>query len=298
MDESTKSRNKERISNIPFAEYRSFDYSRYPIHFNINDLNRGMYAWKPTIIEEMVREEQAYNNEREVNLVYWIDSGLVVSTKCEDFDTDVEHCLQHGIYTPRNGLLKDSCHKGTADYLNLTAEELYMNSPGVSAGIFLVDVKNKTVYDRIVKPWVDCAMVEDCIGPAGTSIANKNHNYDQGALSALLAKHSIQLTTKPGERIWYGKGASSTTSCVIRGDERRGKVQNIEGMLFTNQKEKLVREDNGTMNVQYYCRNQEWAKPGSVISCYERVLHTKGAYKMSDHDAKVLTLDEGCLCPP
>lgn len=52
------------------------------------------------------------------------------------------------------------------------------------------------------------------------------------------------------------------------------------------------------MNVQYYCRNQEWAKPGYVISCYKRVLHTKGAYKMSDHDAKVLTLDEGCLRPP
>ena len=60
-----------------------------------------MYAWKPTIIEEMVREEQAYNNAREVNLVYWIDSGLMV--KCEDFDTAVEHLsLQHGIYTPRN----------------------------------------------------------------------------------------------------------------------------------------------------------------------------------------------------
>ena len=163
-----------------------------------------------------------------------------------------------------------------------------------------MDVKNKTIYDRIVKPWFDCAMVEDCIGPEGTSIANKNHNYDQGALSALLAIESIQLTKKPGERIRYGKGMSSTTSCVIRGDERRGKVPNIENMIFTKHKEEIVREDNGTKNTQYYCRNQEWAKPGSGISCYERVLHTKKAYKMSDHDAKVLSLwdGDGCLCPP
>lgn len=74
-------------------------------------------------------------------------------------------------------------------------------------------------------------MVEDCIGQPGTSIQKS------------CSQHSIKLTTKPEERIWYGKGASSTTSCVIRGDERRGKVSNIEGMLFTKQKEKNVRED-------------------------------------------------------
>lgn len=196
VDESTKSKNKERISSIPFAEYRSFDFDHYPAHFNIK-VNRGNYAWKPAIIEEVVREEQANNNEREVNLVYWIDSGLVISTKCEDFDTDVEHCLKHGIYTPHNGRLSRNCHPGTAHYLNIS-EEMYNSGSGVSAGIFLVDVKNKTVYDRIVKPWVDCAMVEDCIAPPGASIDERNHNYDQAALSALLAKHSIQLTTKPG----------------------------------------------------------------------------------------------------
>ena len=218
VDESTKSKNKERISSIPFAEYRSFDFDHYPAHFNIG-VNRGNYAWKPAIIEEVVREEQANNNGREVNLVYWIDSGLVISTKCEDFDTDVEHCLQHGIYTPRNGQLSRNCLPFTADYLNIS-EEMYNSGSGVSAGIFLVDVKNKTVYDRIVKPWVDCAMVEDCIAPPGSSIDKSNHHkYDQAALGALLAKHSIQLTTKPGESISIGsKASSASTSCVVRGN--------------------------------------------------------------------------------
>lgn len=162
----------------------------------------GAYAWKPTIIEEVVREEQGSNNERGVNLVYWIDSGLVVTTKCTDFDTDLEHCLRHGIYTPCGGRVKSSCHKGTADYLNIS-EELWMNGSGVSAGIFLTDVKNKTVYDRIVKPWFDCALVKECIAPPGATL--QNHKYDQGVLSALLAKNFIQLTEKQGETLKFGK---------------------------------------------------------------------------------------------
>ncbi len=291
VDESTKSKNKERISSIPFAEYRSFDFNHYPAHFNI-EVNRGNYAWKAAIIEEVVREEQANNNKREVNLVYWIDSGLVITTKCEDFDTDVEHCLQHGIYTPRNAPLNHSCHPGTAAYLNIS-EEMYKSGSGVASGIDLIDVKNKTVYDRIVKPWVDCSMVENCIAPPGASL--RNHRYDQGVLSALLAKHAIQLTTKPGEAISTGPKSSASTSCVVRGNENRNGIP--EGVLFNKEREKIIsKADNGTMSVRYYCEGQEWFN--TAISCHERVLYLKSSYKLSDHDSKVAILDQGCLCPP
>ena len=95
IKDDLRSSNKKRISEqAPFVEYRPFDYASYPPHFNIK-IHAGKYAWKPTIIEEVA--------ERDLNLVYWIDSGLVISLNCVDFDSDAKHCLEHGIYTPRNG---------------------------------------------------------------------------------------------------------------------------------------------------------------------------------------------------
>lgn len=85
----------------------------------------------------------------------------------------------------------------------------------------------------------------------------------------------------------------------MRGREsgRGPTIPNPERVLFTKQPEKIVREDDsGIMKEEYYCESQEWAR-GSAISCYERVLQMKQAYKASDHNAKVSTLDGGCLCP-
>jgi len=157
-------------------------------------------------------------------------------------------------------------------------------------------VKNNTVYDRIVKPWFHCALVKECIAPPGATL--NNHKYDQGVLCALLAKNSIQLTEKQGESIKFGK---KSTSCIMRGRENGSDftIPNPERLLFTKQPEKIVREDDSGMmkeEDEYYCESQEWHR-GSAISCYERVLHMKQAYKLSDHNAKVSTLDDGCLCP-
>ena len=171
IEDDLRNNNKRRISEqAPYVEYRPFDYATYPPHFNIK-VNAGEYAWKPTIIEEVVREEQVHI-ERDVNLVYWIDSGLVISLNCVDFDSDVKHCLEHGLYTPRNGAgISKSTDKRTAEYLKLSDELYYSRSTfAVSAGIFLVDVKNRTIYDKIVKPWTECARVKQCIAPDGSCL--------------------------------------------------------------------------------------------------------------------------------
>ena len=287
VEENLRSKNRERISKIPFVEYRSFDYDSYPSFFNITQF-AGEYAWKPTIIEDIVREEQSHNGEREVNLVYWIDSGLLVSRNCKDFDADVKHCLEHGIYTPRGGKnISKVCHQGTADYLGISKEMFHSNDHTlVSAGIFLVDVMNTTTYDKIVKQWAECALVEDCIAPPGATF--RNHHQDQAALAVLLAKHSIQISARAGEIIMYGR---QSTSCVVRGRENGFKIPD-PWRLFVKSQE-LIQLKNETKS--HFCENQEWA-PGSAISCYERMLHLKNTYKMTDDDAKIAILDQGCAC--
>ena len=93
-----------------------------------------------------------------------------------------------------------STDKRTAEYLELSDDLYYSRSTfAYSAGIFLVGVKNRTIYDKIVKPWTACARVRQCIAPDGYVFTR--HNHDQSVLNCLLAKHSIQLTNKAGESI-------------------------------------------------------------------------------------------------
>lgn len=101
-EERLISEHKRKLANIPFAEYRVFNYTQYPEHFDINQIFHGQYAWKPAIIEEIVKEEQQDSHSKEISMVYWIDSGLLVSSKCKDFGPDIEHALVHGIYTVRS----------------------------------------------------------------------------------------------------------------------------------------------------------------------------------------------------
>ena len=170
-------------------ELREFDYAAYPSYFNI-EIARGEYAFKSVIVEQVARELQNLDADNTAfgstsdngyglyaqSYLYWLDAGVKIEHGGSPFKQDFQIAKKQGIYTPASsGPLKKWTVQGTADYLKLD-HELY-DSPETrigSGGIVLLDLKNQTIYDTVIKPWMACARVKECIAPEGEK---KNHNF-------------------------------------------------------------------------------------------------------------------------
>lgn len=178
----------ELHNKFPFVEYRFFDYESYPPHFNIQT-NRGEYAWKPIIVEEVVTEH--YKILSNSTYVYWLDAGLVI--KRELFGDDMAIARRQGIYSPASsGSLKKWTVEKTAKYFGMDDKTYNSNHTAIcSGGIVLIDAKNKTVVEKVVKPWSECALHKECIAPPGSS--RLNHRQDQSALSVILNMLNIEI---------------------------------------------------------------------------------------------------------
>lgn len=153
----------------------------------------------------------------------------------------------------------------------------------------MIDVKNNTVFNKILKPWSECAHIKDCINPidADRTLPNADltHCYDQSVLNILLSKNSISLTAREGETLQYGR---QSTSCVVRGSE----IGSFDPFELQQPKEYIEGRDGKMFE---FCGELEWLE-GSAISCHERAAHMMKSYKMSDKDAKISILEQGCAC--
>jgi hypothetical protein len=67
------------------VEIRTFDFSRRPAWVDVT-VNRGEYAWKPLIVEEIVRD---YGG-----LVFWMDAGDIIT---EDFTRTWNEVARRGM---------------------------------------------------------------------------------------------------------------------------------------------------------------------------------------------------------
>ena len=180
----------------PFIEYRKFNYSNYPEHYHITKFPHS-YAWKAAIFEEVVLQHRQ-------SLVYWLDAGLLLK-KSIFVDDAFTHLRHQGINTPASaGNLKEWTHRGTVQYLGLK-NSIYEDewSRICSGGIVLIDSRNQSIVDNIVKPWADCALHVECITPEGSSRAN--HRQDQSVLSVLIHKFG-GLTLFPWDRSIITRG--------------------------------------------------------------------------------------------
>ena len=156
------------------ARYHAFDYAANPPHMNVN-VNAGEYAWKPVIIGEIVDRMRA--EPREAN-VLWADAGCFFHS-VEAIATRI--AASGGLWVRRSaGTMREWTHPLMFEYLGADPVE-YGDKPNADAT--LVGFTNR-VYDTIVEPWRRCAMVKECIAPAGSSRAN--HRQDQAVLSYLV----------------------------------------------------------------------------------------------------------------
>ena len=175
--------NIQKLRNkFPYVELREFDYAAYPSYFNI-EIASGEYAFKPVIVEQVARELQNMDADNSTfgttpnkgygsyaqSYLYWLDAGVKIEDGGRPFQEDFQIAKKQGIYTPSSpGPLKRYTVQGTADYLGLD-HEIYVNPETRigSGGIVLLDLKNQTIYDSVIKPWMTCARVKECIAPKG-----------------------------------------------------------------------------------------------------------------------------------
>lgn len=152
------------------CEVRSFDYSKYPAYFDIRD-NAGEYAWKPTVIREVVRESNG--------IVCWMDAGNVITTTLTKLRREARRT---GHYSPRAaGTVGQWTHPGMLSYLGLPPSWAD-NLPSLNGACVAFDTRNVEAV-RLVNEWADLALVKDCIAPEGSSRAN--HRQDQSLFSLL-----------------------------------------------------------------------------------------------------------------
>lgn len=82
------------------------------------------------------------------------------------------------------------CHDLTWQYFKLD-KNTFHGRPSYS-GNTVGFVYDSPAYHEILKPWVECAAVEACMAPPGTSTAN--HRFDQSVLSIITYTASLNVT--------------------------------------------------------------------------------------------------------
>ncbi|XP_038071733.1 uncharacterized protein LOC119740481 [Patiria miniata] len=210
-----------RMCNV--EEVRFFNFAQYPRHVR-NKLN---YAWKPLIIREALYEFGA---------IFWADSSirfkksiLPLYRYLKDFHGFVPMVLT---YEPNRFSNYNKTHPDMYRYLGVDLDNEYKNlrsTPTVQASrIFFVN--SSYITEKLIQPWVACALALDCIAPKGSQNPHRRpvagfheHRYDQSALGILIYKNLRGLFKK-------GNGAQKAYISVsaFRNNNRYfGDVQNV-----------------------------------------------------------------------
>jgi len=170
-------------------EVRKFKFEKYPSH--TKDLFK--YAWKPFIIKEI---------SEEFELFLYCDASCRIKRAFREFLLNVtKFPLVPNCMLGKGSAVLRSTHDGMLKYFNASRDELLEVVPqgGFPGGIQLIWV-SKMWKEKILTPWVDCAMHLECISPAGAKLSGCNfgtkpssayvgcHRYDQSALNVIMGK--------------------------------------------------------------------------------------------------------------
>lgn len=160
-------------------ELYTFDYSNYPAHVQM-DHHRGHYSWKPLIISEVIRRTRT-------GIVIWLDAGCLVENK--DFFDSMRRSMMirstdSGFWSPTSpGSMGEWTHPDMFRYFGEDPGDFY-EKPNCNGALVAFDAQDVNVWENIVLPWTQCALVENCIAPNGSS--RENHRQDQSVLSYLV----------------------------------------------------------------------------------------------------------------
>ncbi|MBN1438429.1 MAG: DUF1647 domain-containing protein [Anaerolineales bacterium] len=168
---------REFAAEFPAGELRPFDYSKYPAYFDIR-VNAGEFAWKPVIFHEVFREVRGS--------VCWFDAGNIVTGPLTLLKKTVQ---RFGFYAPyAKNTIAAWTHPKTLEWLRV--EESIRSRRPLAGGSVGANWRFGKVREFVSK-WEECALVKDCIAPAGSN--RYNHRQDLSVLSILAYRLGLSM---------------------------------------------------------------------------------------------------------
>lgn len=158
-----------------------FPFEAYPRHFGRGATRARPYAWKPTLIHEVMTSARGP--------VLWLDAGDLVH---ERLDAIRAVLAETGVYSPGSqGTIADWTHPRTLALMQASPDVLGdRNRNGA-----LVGFGTNHVGREISGAWRDAVLRREIIHPRGWS--RKRHRSDQALLSVLVAqarrKYQLEL---------------------------------------------------------------------------------------------------------
>ena len=138
------------------------------------------YAWKPTLLVEVLAEEK--------ETVLWLDSACVVVGGLQPIE---EHVMEHGLWVPwaGRGALRDMTHPATLEALAVEPE---LQAGRFRAGGVCAFDPAHGVVRELVQEWRRLAWCPEILAPCGSH--RSNHRYDQTLLSVLIARSGLDAS--------------------------------------------------------------------------------------------------------
>ena len=202
---------KQALRRFPSAELSSFDFETHPPHFNIA-IARGQYAWKPVIIQRVLGK---------CDSVLWLDAGDRVTPGALDNAFKYLRNSDNGfLSTQTSGNVGTWVHQGMRTALAQQGFEARGDAFMCNGAIIgIANNHPRDPVNKIVVPWVRCAMNRSCIAPAGSS--RKNHRQDQAALTVLAHSSGFGTVCGISEGHWTASGmVPGPLGIQIHQDER------------------------------------------------------------------------------
>ena len=182
--------NRNKLSRHYNLELRQFPFSNYSHLPHVKNLLT--YAWKPIIIKEV---------SLEYDVIMYGDSSLRM------ISCDIEKALKHLLHFPLLSAVPlryravQFTHDGMIEYLRYPkSRRALAGLESLAGGAFLLWA-TPTMKEKLIEPWLDCALHQECIAPHGairrpcfplTIFLDGHyigcHRYDQSALNLILAR--------------------------------------------------------------------------------------------------------------
>ena len=184
--------NRKQLSSYGNVELRHFPFDDYSHIPHVRDLHT--YAWKPIIIKLVTQE---------YDVIMYGDACLRMKQKhCK-----INKALSHILYNfplfmihPIGHRVIEFTHDGMIEYLHYPkARQDIAHIETLEASAFLLWVTD-TMRDKVIEPWLDCAIHQECIAPEGAKLTPCKftaqhdghyvgcHRYDQSAINLILLR--------------------------------------------------------------------------------------------------------------
>ena len=168
---------QKKMKSTGFIGYRKVNWNSFPKWMHLKGgRERGGYSWKVFPFVDAFLSWKA--------ITFWLDGGNLIQ---DGISRELTYVHQEGIYTPPSpGNAGKWTHPGSIDFLLKHHFIKSFDKEGTNGcgGHLIVDWSNKTIMNRVIIPYRQCAYTQKCISPRESNM--ENHRQDQAILSALI----------------------------------------------------------------------------------------------------------------